>query len=233
MGDLVSSIGDFYGSNKGWIDTAASAAANMYGANQQANAAQKAGDYSSAAAENATALQRNMYQQNRTDQTPWRETGQTALGYLAGGMGANGTSGNLTRGFTMNDYTADPGYAFRQSEGQKALERSAASRGGLYSGRAAKDLTRFGQDTASSEYNNAYNRFNTTQSNQYNRLASMAGLGQSANAANAASGSNYANQVTGIGSTNAANQGNAALTAANAMASGYTGLGKALGGYSY
>jgi hypothetical protein len=36
----------------------------------------------------------------------------------------------------MGDFTTDPGYAFRLSEGQKGLDRQAAARGGLISGGA-------------------------------------------------------------------------------------------------
>ena len=225
MGDLVS----WATSNKDLIGGVASAGASIYAANQQADAAKDAATYSAKAAKTSTDLQQAIYNQNRLDMTPWRTAGQNALSYLASGMGSDGTNGALTRSFTNADYQADPGYAFRQAEGQKALERSAAARGGLYSGRAAKDLTRYTQDYASNEYNNAYNRFNANQTNQYNRLASLAGVGQTANNAMANSGTNYANSVSGIYANNAANQGNAALSAANAMASGYNGIGNAIG----
>jgi len=69
------------------------------------------------------------------------------------------------------NFQADPGYGFRMSEGLKALERSAAARGGLVSGGAGKALQRYGQDLASQEYGNAFQRF------QQDRAA-RAGLGQ-------------------------------------------------------
>jgi hypothetical protein len=69
------------------------------------------------------------------------------------------------------NFQADPGYGFRMSEGLKALERSAAARGGLMSGGAGKALQRYGQDLASQEYGNAFQRF------QQDRAA-RAGLGQ-------------------------------------------------------
>lgn len=52
----------------------------------------------------------------------------------------------------------DQGFQFRLNEGQKALERSAASKGTLLTGGTAKALQRFGQDMASQEYGNVYNR---------------------------------------------------------------------------
>lgn len=109
----------------------------------------------------------------------------------------------------MADFNADLGYAFRMSEGQKAIERSAAARGGLNSGATMKALTRFGQDTASSEFNNAYNRFNADRDRRYNRLSSLAGLGQTAQAQVNQAGMNYGNNV----SSNLVGMGNAAAAA--------------------
>jgi hypothetical protein len=138
--------------------------------------------------------------------------------------------GSLARPFSMADYEADPGYAFRQTEGQKAIERSAAARGGLMSGSALKGIERFGQDLASQEYGNAYNRFQSNQSNQFNRLASLAGVGQAANNALQQAGGQFANAMSGISQANAMNQGNAMMAAGNARASGYAGVGNALSG---
>ncbi|ANS03860.1 hypothetical protein [uncultured Mediterranean phage uvDeep-CGR2-AD3-C76] len=52
----------------------------------------------------------------------------------------------------------DPGYQFRLDEGRKAMERSAAARGTLRSGATLKGLMDYGQNTASEEYQKAYNR---------------------------------------------------------------------------
>lgn len=129
--------------------------------------------------------------------------------------------------FSMADFEADPGYAFRQSEGQKAIERSAAARGGLNSGRALKDLDAYSQGLASQEYQNAYGRynndymtgyntFNQNQNNIYNRLMGVTGVGASAANALAGVGSNYANQIA-----------NTQLSAGNAAAAGQIGSANA------
>jgi len=65
------------------------------------------------------------------------------------------------------NFKTDPGYEFRFQEGQRALERGAAARGGLLSGGFARKMTRYGQDYASNEYTNVYNR-----------ISNIAGLGQ-------------------------------------------------------
>jgi hypothetical protein len=65
---------------------------------------------------------------------------------------------------------ADPGYAFRLSEGQKALERSTAASRGLQSGAALKAATRYGQEMGSQEYQNAFNRSQALTAAEFNRF---------------------------------------------------------------
>lgn len=141
-----------------------------------------------------------MFDQARKDQEPWRQAGASAVNTLGSQMG------DMTRTFTMNDFQQDPGYQFRMAEGQKAIERSAAARGGLMGGRSLKDISRFGQDFASNEFTNAYNRFNNDRDQRFNKLSSLAGVGQS-------SASQIANQGMQAGQQVAGNQmgvGNAA-----------------------
>ena len=63
----------------------------------------------------------------------------------------------------------DPGAAFRQSQAQKALEGSAAAKGGLLSGSTLGALQRQSQDLASQEYGNAFNRMMQRDVEQYGR----------------------------------------------------------------
>jgi hypothetical protein len=127
--------------------------------------------------------------------------------------------GKYARDFSMADYQADPGYAFRLQQGQQAIERSAAARGGLGGGRMAKDLTNYAQGAASQEYGNAYNRYQTNRANQLNPLQSLAGVAQSATNTIGQAGQNYAT-----------NAGNNAMAAGNANASGYIGQANAISG---
>ena len=124
----------------------------------------------------------------------------------------------------MNQFQQDPGYAFRLSEGIKALDRSAASRGGLLSGATLKGAQRYGQDLGSQEYQNAFNRYQIERNAQLNPLQSLAGVGQTAtNTLTGAAGQMGQNYATGYGNV------------ANAKASGYVGganaLNSALGSY--
>lgn len=127
--------------------------------------------------------------------------------------------GKYTRDFGMQDFQQDPGYAFRMSEGLKALDRQAAARGGLISGGALKASQRYGQDLASQEYMNAFNRYQTNRANQLNPLQSLMGAGQTAANTLGTAGQDYANQA-----------GEAYMGAGNARASGYIGQANALVG---
>lgn len=52
----------------------------------------------------------------------------------------------------------DPGYQFRLKQGEQALESSAAARGLLNTGGTLKDVLQYGQDYASGEFKNVYDR---------------------------------------------------------------------------
>jgi hypothetical protein len=106
------------------------------------------------------------------------------------------------------------------SEGMKGLERSAAARGGLLSGSALKGIQRYGQDLASQEYQNAFNRYQTSRTNTLNPFASLAGVAQSsANTLGTAAGqlgSQMGSNIIGAGNAMAAGQ----VGSANAISSG-------------
>jgi hypothetical protein len=121
--------------------------------------------------------------------------------------------------FGMEQFQADPGYGFRLKEGLRALENSAAARGGLLSGNAMRGITRYGQGLASEEFTNAFNRYQTERAARLNPLQSLVGLGQtSANTLGSAAG-----QYGQTMAQNAAQMG-------NIRASGYVGQANALTG---
>lgn len=179
------------------------AVATVGGALIGANSTKKATKAQTAAADKSAELERYMYEQTRQDQLPWMQAGQQALSQL-------GQANNTPFTFDYNAMTADPGYQFRQTEANKALERSAAARGGLFSGATGRSLSRLNQDMASQEYGSAYNRAYTTHNDQLNRLASMAGIGQTTASNLSQAGQNYSGNMSNIYGQ-----------AANAQAAGY------------
>jgi hypothetical protein len=119
----------------------------------------------------------------------------------------------------MEQFQADPGYGFRLKEGLRALENSAAARGGLLSGNAMRGITRFGQGLASEEFGNAFNRYQAERAARLNPLQSLAGMGQSNAATMAQQAGQYGQNLA---------QGAAAM--GNIRASGYMNTANALAG---
>lgn len=155
------------------------------------HAAGKAADAQTDAAKSANALQLQIYNQNRTDQTPWREAGASAIGQLSEFLKPGADLTALLQ--------AQPGYQAGLGQGVEAIDRSASARGSLDSGGQQKALTRYGQDYASQGLDKIFNRY-----------AQVAGIGQNANNQLAQSGQNYANQ-----------SGQNLLSAGQATATGY------------
>lgn len=186
------------------------------------SAAKKAAQTQADAAREAQAAQERMYERQVALQEPFRQAGLTAQNQIMQLLGIGGDAnapgyGSLAKPFGMDQFNADPGYAFRQSEGMKALERSAAARGGLLSGSAMKGIQRFGQDLASQEYQNAFNRYQVERGARLGPLQSLMGAGQSA-----------VNTLTGAAGQAGQNEAANLYNAAQARASGYIGSGNAL-----
>lgn len=206
----------------GIIAGGAALAGGIGGAIISSNAAGHAADTQAGAAEYAADLQNQQYQQTREDQAPYRQAGYQALSQMG--------DPSFNQTFNPSDMeSVDPGYNFRMQQGSQALERSAAARGGLMSGGTLKGIAQYGQDYASGEYQNAYNRFTNDQTNRFNRLASLAGLGQTANGMTATAGMNMANGA-GEAMMGGANARGAAMIAGGnayggAISGGLSGLG--------
>lgn len=180
------------------------AAASLLGSYLSGESAESAARVSAEAADKATALQQRIYEESIARQQP----------FLAGGTEDYNRLRSLTSGgpeAAQNFLTMDPGYKFRLSEGMKALDRQAAARGGLISGNALKATQRYGQDLASQEFGNAYNR-----------LARLADVGPQAAGVMSTLGQNYASNVGNI----TMGQGNTSANALLARGSAYQrGLG--------
>lgn len=138
-----------------------------------ANASRRAANAQIGAAREGNALLERMYNQTRTDNLPALQARNNGL---AGYQNLLKNPGSVTK---------DPGYQFGLNEGTKAVQGSAAARGGLYSGNTLKALTRYGNDYASTKFDNVLNR--------YGRLA---GMGESGAGTVANAGSNYGNQAS-------------------------------------
>lgn len=171
----------------------------------------KAAKTQAAATTQAADLQGQQFERQVELQAPFREAGVRALPELE--------AASRYTPFGMEQFQADPGYAFRLAEGQKALDRQAAARGGLISGAALKGAQRYGQDMGSQEYMNAFNRYQAERNARLNPLQSLAGMAQTSTNQLGAAGQNYANAAS-----------EAIGAGAQARASGYMGTANVIGG---
>lgn len=196
-----------------WI-AAAVVGGSVIGAVTSSKASKNAANAQVQAADKASDTELGMFNQNREDMKPWRDAGTQALSQMLAGTK---DGGEFNRNFTMADFVKDPGYDFRMGEGQQAIERGAAARGGALGGAALKEATRYGQNFASNEYNTAYNRYNNDLSTRFGRLSSIAGTGQTSTAQVGQMGTQVAGQVA-----------ENTMQAGNARASGYVGSANAV-----
>lgn len=176
-------------------------AANMYAANKSASAAKEAG-------RNATAESARQYNQTREDMMPWLEAGGWALDRQQQLL-----QGDYSRFFESPDYKA------ALQLGTEALDAGATAQGNLWGGGADADRIQFGQQLASQNLGNYWNR--------------LAGLSQT--------GQGTANQLGGFGQAyanqNAQNQWGVASARASAygqMADSFnSGINAGMGYYGY
>lgn len=107
--------------------------------------------------------------------------------YMSGGSQANdqlaeylSPGGAGQKSFTGVDLQNDPGYQFRLQQGQIALDRSAAARGGALGGGAVRATTDYQQGAASDEFSRAFDRFRTNRQDNVANLSGLANRGLTA-----------------------------------------------------
>lgn len=147
-------------------------------------------------------FQKGIYADQTARFKPFLDSGTNAL------AGYNFEMGLGARPENYGGFQATPGYDFRKQQGIDAIDASAATRGGLMSGKTLQDLTTFGDGLASQEYGN-----------YMQRLAGMTDMGMGAAGMQATAGNNAAAGVS-----------NALGNIGNAQAAGAIGQGNALAG---
>lgn len=192
-----------------------SAAVGAYSAKKGAQAQKQATD-------EAAQVQREIFAKQTELAEPFRQAGIASQNELMRLLGIGGDKtatdyGMLTRGFRPEDLAMDPGYAFRLAEGEKALSRMQAARGQYLGGGAIRAGARYGQDLASQEYMNAFNRAQAQLGTRLGTLGSLYGAGQAA-----------AQQVAGQAGEYGSNVANLLSAGGAARASGYAGVANAL-----
>ena len=239
-----------------------SSSGQQQAANTQAGSSREAALIQAAAAEQALRLQKQLADEQVLRNAPYSEAGITAQNRMLDLMGLSTRTGaagygsanqpysmagfdpnSLMRNFGAADFQTDPGYNFRLSEGLKALDRQAAARGGMMSGAALKAAGRYGQEAASQEYGNAFNRFQTNRASQaglftdaynrnrtrqldeFSRLGGLMTSGQNAAAGTGASQAAFGSNAANLMSQGAQAMGQGVIGAGQATAAGQMGAG--------
>ena len=175
--------------------------ASAYAAKKQSDAAKKAASAGKDAANLGIGEQRAAREQFQTNIAPYMEFGKT---------GISGLQGLLNDPNSIDQSNA---YKFRFDQGLQAKDRSAAARGGLYSGGHSADLLAYGQGMGSQEYDN-----------QWGRLMGIANMGQNSAVGAGQMGQNSANAISGLYGNIGAAQGAGAINSANAWSSGLANM---------
>lgn len=214
----------------------ASVVGAVVGSSIAGGATENAAEIQAQSARDSAAIQKQIYEEQKALQEPFRQAGLTGQNQLMAYLGlgdktAEGYGQWASPSMTAQQFNQyqDPGYSFRLSEGLKALDKSAVARGGLLSGNTLKGITNYGQEAASQEYQNAFNRYQTSRAAALSPLQQLQGIGQAA----ASNQAGYAGQYgTGVSNalTGAANAQSAAQIAGANIAT--QGIGNALGAYA-
>ena len=180
------------------------------GAALGASASSKAAKKQEKAAAADLAFQKEQAAKSEARLNPFVQAGYGGLSAYQDSLGLNGGAGSAR---AVNAFQTAPGYQFQLAEGQKALERSAAARGNLFSGATGKGLVRYGQGVA----NQAYGTYQ-------DRLSGLATLGENAGAQTGSIGLGYANNVSNALNNQGAAQASGIAGSANSWLSGLNSI---------
>lgn len=209
----------------GFAGAVVGAAVSAYSANEAENAQYEA-------TQQANAVNQSQYDRTRADNMPALDARNASLSRMRELLGIGGNTGasgygSLGGGIDVGDVTQDPGYQFGMQQGQGALNSQLAARGMRNSGAALQAAARFGNDYATTKYDNAFNRQVANRSAQLNPLQSLAGASQTGASTIASAGQNSANAL----SSNLTAQGNAAGASQIALGNALSTTANQLGGW--
>lgn len=176
--------------------------------------------------------------------SPYTQAGQNSVASLQQLAAVGGGLDNKFS-FGQSDLQNDPGYKFTLAEGQKAIQRSAAAQGGLFSGGTLKSLAGYTTGLADTTFNGAFNRakttFDTNRQSALDRVGTLQGLAgmglQGAAGSSGVVGDTAARQsqnifggsqvIAGLGQQGAAQQGQFGLQGSGQINQALTGQGNA------
>lgn len=221
---------------------------SFLGGRSQSRAAQRAADAQIAAQQEAMNFQKQMYGDTVQNFQPYMQAGQRGLqGFESAVAGFDQpTLDYQQKEFNQTNWK-DPGYDYRLAEAQKLIDASTASKGMTLGSGALKSLQTRGQDMASQEYQNSYDRWLKDSAMRYGQASdqykrdydfgnqnlsnwqNLSNMGSNAAQAIGNFGAGYAGNIGNLMTAQGEAAGNAALAQGGANAAGWSNLGKGLG----
>jgi len=222
--------------------------AGAFGGRSQSRAAQRAANAQIQAQREALELQKQMFGETKEMYRPYQEAGQ---------RGATGYEDRITNftnpelQYVQKDFNQtnwkDPGYDYRLNEAQRLIDAQTSSKGMTLGSGALKAMQTRGQDMASQEYQNAFDRWQKDSalrygqaSDQWNRdynfqnqdvanWANLMNTGMQATQGVATAAGNYVTGATPLITGQGTAQGQADLAAGGAAALNWSNIGKGAG----
>lgn len=201
----------------------ASGLGSFIGGQTQARAASRAARQYADTMRDALNFQKGVYTTAQGQYDPYIQAGTRGL---TGFEQAITDYTQPTLDYTQKDFSfdtfQDPGAKYRMSEAQKAIQGSAAAKGGALGSGALKSLQTRSQDMASQEYANAYDRWLKDSQLRYGQASDQYGRDINFENQNIA---NYGN-LAGMGSDAIGNLGKLGAGVGSSIMEGTGAIGK-------
>lgn|SRR5215471_751958 len=215
------------------------AGGSLAGGKKGANAARDAANIQAAAAREAIAFQREVYEKNTQNLQPYMDFGKNYLGPLDTQIGKFLAQPDFKWEPTMAQLEQTPGYQFTRDQGLKATQNQltttggGAQRGGTSIANAAQYATNLASTTYNQQFQNQLALWNAQQGQGQARIAAAAmpvtSIGLPAAGALAGVGLQSASQIGNSLSQMGAAQASGVVGAANSQIAGMTGATNAAG----
>lgn len=221
-------------------------------ARRQERAARDAAQMQADAARYAADLQDRQFQQTRQDLAPYRGAGQQTIGQLLAGLQGDEFNAPAFNYQRPGEFSFDPAGNSKArvmiEQAQRALNASAAARGGLLSGGLLKGLQKSAMDITSGVESEIYGRYRSEDDRDYgraadeynrgygarqdraNRLQSVAGMGLDASTRTGQFGAQSAQNIGQLGMSGAASLGEGLAQGAAYRGAGDSALFNGLSG---
>lgn len=208
------------------VGNLASGIGSFVGGQSQARAARRAAEDYNRLMREGLDFQRGVYDTAKGQYDPYIQAGTAGLGdYQAAVQGFEKPEFTYQQqDFNLGNWK-DPGYDFRLAEAEKLIQGSAAAKGGALGSGALKSLQTRGQDMASQEYANAYDRWLKDSQLRYGQAADQYGRDLGYQTQNIS----QLGDLAGMGSQAIGNLGTLGSGVGNSMMTGLGNMGEALG----